>query len=156
MASLDVNRPAAQEQLAVLGEQTSVATLPIIPGQQPVDEGEADRGSRLQTYQPGCGNNWSVAVIYIWSLTSPPECTPRHCRPKFLPKIFPCVSVGSFEKLGNLFSNILYLSVCYPYTPPVVGRHAGWFLSVSACGPASCPGSAAVRRPSARLRTVID
>jgi len=37
MASLDVNRPAAQEQLAVLGEQTSVATLPIVVGQQPVD-----------------------------------------------------------------------------------------------------------------------
>lgn len=37
MASLDVNRPAAQEQLAVLGTQTDVATLPIIPGQQPVD-----------------------------------------------------------------------------------------------------------------------
>ncbi|GGC17734.1 signal recognition particle protein [Novosphingobium marinum] len=37
MASLDVNRPAAQEQLAVLGEQTGVATLPIIQGQQPVD-----------------------------------------------------------------------------------------------------------------------
>ncbi|MCW1430103.1 signal recognition particle protein [Novosphingobium sp. JCM 18896] len=37
MASLDVNRPAAQEQLAVLGEQVGVATLPIISGQQPVD-----------------------------------------------------------------------------------------------------------------------
>ena len=37
MASLDVNRPAAQEQLAVLGEQTGVATLPIVVGQQPVD-----------------------------------------------------------------------------------------------------------------------
>ena len=37
MASLDVNRPAAQEQLAVLGEQANVATLPIIQGQQPVD-----------------------------------------------------------------------------------------------------------------------
>ncbi|MBV1686518.1 signal recognition particle protein [Novosphingobium sp. G106] len=37
MASLDVNRPAAQEQLAVLGEQVGVATLPIIAGQQPVD-----------------------------------------------------------------------------------------------------------------------
>ncbi len=37
MASLDVNRPAAQEQLAVLGEQVSVATLPIVEGQQPVD-----------------------------------------------------------------------------------------------------------------------
>ncbi len=37
MASLDVNRPAAQEQLAVLGEQVGVATLPIIAGQAPVD-----------------------------------------------------------------------------------------------------------------------
>jgi signal recognition particle subunit SRP54 len=37
MASLDVNRPAAQEQLTVLGTQTSVATLPIVAGQQPVD-----------------------------------------------------------------------------------------------------------------------
>ncbi len=37
MASLDVNRPAAQEQLAVLGEQTGVATLPVIAGQLPVD-----------------------------------------------------------------------------------------------------------------------
>jgi len=37
MASLDVNRPAAQEQLAVLGTQASVATLPIVAGQQPVD-----------------------------------------------------------------------------------------------------------------------
>lgn len=37
MASLDVQRPAAQEQLRVLGEQVEVATLPIIAGQQPVD-----------------------------------------------------------------------------------------------------------------------
>jgi signal recognition particle subunit SRP54 len=37
MASLDVNRPAAQDQLKVLGEQVDVVTLPIIPGQQPVD-----------------------------------------------------------------------------------------------------------------------
>ena len=37
MASLDVNRPAAQEQLQVLGTQVDVATLPIIQGQQPVD-----------------------------------------------------------------------------------------------------------------------
>lgn len=36
MASLDVNRPAAQDQLAVLGEQAGVATLPIVAGQQPV------------------------------------------------------------------------------------------------------------------------
>lgn len=37
MASLDVQRPAAQEQLRVLGEQAEVATLPIVAGQQPVD-----------------------------------------------------------------------------------------------------------------------
>jgi signal recognition particle subunit SRP54 len=37
MASLDVNRPAAQEQLKVLGEQVDVLTLPIVVGQQPVD-----------------------------------------------------------------------------------------------------------------------
>ena len=35
LASLDVRRPAAQEQLAVLGEQVEVATLPIIAGQTP-------------------------------------------------------------------------------------------------------------------------
>jgi signal recognition particle subunit SRP54 len=37
MASLDTRRPAAQEQLAVLGTQTGTATLPIIPGQGPVE-----------------------------------------------------------------------------------------------------------------------
>ncbi|MET4665671.1 signal recognition particle protein [Sphingomonas sp. PvP056] len=37
MASLDVNRPNAQEQLAVLGTQAEVSTLPIVAGQQPVD-----------------------------------------------------------------------------------------------------------------------
>jgi signal recognition particle subunit SRP54 len=37
MASLDVARPAAQEQLAVLGRQADVATLPVVPGQQPVE-----------------------------------------------------------------------------------------------------------------------
>ncbi len=37
LASLDVQRPAAQEQLAVLGAQIRVATLSIIAGQQPVD-----------------------------------------------------------------------------------------------------------------------
>ena len=35
MASLDTRRPAAQEQLRVLGEQTGVATLPVIEGQGP-------------------------------------------------------------------------------------------------------------------------
>lgn len=37
MASLDVRRPAAQEQLKILGEQVGVKTLPIIEGQMPVD-----------------------------------------------------------------------------------------------------------------------
>ena len=35
MASLDTRRPAAQEQLAVLGQQIGVATLPVIMGQEP-------------------------------------------------------------------------------------------------------------------------
>ena len=36
LASLDVQRPAAQEQLAVLGRQIGVASLPIVPGERPV------------------------------------------------------------------------------------------------------------------------
>jgi signal recognition particle subunit SRP54 len=35
MASLDVRRPAAMEQLAVLGKQVAVDTLPVVSGQQP-------------------------------------------------------------------------------------------------------------------------
>jgi signal recognition particle subunit SRP54 len=37
MASLDTRRPAAQEQLRQLGEQTGVATLPVIAGQGPAE-----------------------------------------------------------------------------------------------------------------------
>jgi signal recognition particle subunit SRP54 len=37
LASLDTRRPAAQEQLKVLGEQADVASLPIVPGQSPVE-----------------------------------------------------------------------------------------------------------------------
>jgi signal recognition particle subunit SRP54 len=37
MASLDTRRPAAMEQLRVLGEQTGVAVLPIVAGQMAVD-----------------------------------------------------------------------------------------------------------------------
>src|SRR5207237_5250312 len=36
MAGLDVQRPAAQEQLAQLGRQSGVATLPIVAGERPV------------------------------------------------------------------------------------------------------------------------
>ena len=37
MVSLDIYRPAAQEQLKTLGEQNNILTLPIIEGQQPSD-----------------------------------------------------------------------------------------------------------------------
>ncbi len=51
MASLDVARPAAQEQLAVLGRQADVATLPIVPGQPPVEIARrALNAARLQGY----------------------------------------------------------------------------------------------------------
>ncbi len=51
MASLDVKRPAAQEQLAVLGQQVGVDTLPIIPGQDPVAIAKrAETAARLQGY----------------------------------------------------------------------------------------------------------
>jgi signal recognition particle subunit SRP54 len=51
MASLDVNRPAAQEQLRILGEQVNVATLPIITGQQPVDIAKrAMQSAKLQGF----------------------------------------------------------------------------------------------------------
>src|SRR5690606_17261800 len=51
MASLDVNRPAAQEQLAVLGTQVDVATLPIVPGQQPDEIAQrALQAAKLQGY----------------------------------------------------------------------------------------------------------
>jgi signal recognition particle subunit SRP54 len=51
MASLDVARPAAQEQLAVLGRQTDVDTLPIVAGQQPVDIAKrALQSAKLQGY----------------------------------------------------------------------------------------------------------
>ena len=51
MASLDVKRPAAQEQLRQLGEQTSVDTLPVIEGQTPVDiAARAQQAAKLGGY----------------------------------------------------------------------------------------------------------
>jgi signal recognition particle subunit SRP54 len=51
MASLDVARPAAQEQLAVLGRQANVDTLPIVPGQPPVEIARrALQSAKLQGY----------------------------------------------------------------------------------------------------------
>jgi signal recognition particle subunit SRP54 len=51
MASLDVARPAAQEQLAVLGRQANVDTLPVVSGQQPVEIARrALQAAKLQAY----------------------------------------------------------------------------------------------------------
>ena len=51
MASLDVKRPAAQEQLAVLAGQVGVDTLPIVLGQDPVAIAKrAETTARLQGY----------------------------------------------------------------------------------------------------------
>jgi signal recognition particle subunit SRP54 len=51
MASLDTRRPAAQEQLRVLGEQTKVDTLPIVAGQTPQQiAGRALEAARLAAY----------------------------------------------------------------------------------------------------------
>ena len=36
LASLDVQRPAAQEQLAVLGRQIGITSLPVVPGENPL------------------------------------------------------------------------------------------------------------------------
>jgi signal recognition particle subunit SRP54 len=43
LASLDVQRPAAQEQLAVLAQEAGVESLPIVPGQGPVAIAERAR-----------------------------------------------------------------------------------------------------------------
>jgi signal recognition particle subunit SRP54 len=51
MASLDTRRPAAMEQLAVLGQQVGVMTLPIVAGQTPVQiAGRAQQAARLGGY----------------------------------------------------------------------------------------------------------
>jgi len=51
MAGLDTSRPAAQDQLRVLGEQAKVQTLPVITGQRPVDIAErALQAGRLGGY----------------------------------------------------------------------------------------------------------
>ncbi|MEL6735975.1 MAG: signal recognition particle protein [Pseudomonadota bacterium] len=51
MASLDVRRPAAQEQLRQLGEQTGIDTLPIVDGQSPVQiASRAEQAAHLGGY----------------------------------------------------------------------------------------------------------
>ena len=47
MASLDIYRPAAMEQLAVLGRDLDIPTLPIVAGQKP----RADRATRARSRQ---------------------------------------------------------------------------------------------------------
>ncbi|HVY21455.1 MAG TPA: signal recognition particle protein, partial [Bauldia sp.] len=51
LASLDTRRPAAQEQLRVLGVQAGIDTLPIVAGQQPVEIARrAEQAGRLGGY----------------------------------------------------------------------------------------------------------
>lgn len=51
MASLDTRRPAAQEQLKILGEQANIDTLPIVKGQTPQQiAGRAMQAARLGGY----------------------------------------------------------------------------------------------------------
>lgn len=51
MASLDTQRPAAQDQLEQLGQQTKIATLPIIKGQTPLEIAKrAMETGRLEGY----------------------------------------------------------------------------------------------------------
>jgi signal recognition particle subunit SRP54 len=51
MASLDTRRPAAMEQLAVLGRQVEVDTLPVVEGQTPVQiAGRAIQAAKLGGY----------------------------------------------------------------------------------------------------------
>lgn len=51
MASLDTQRPAAQDQLRILGEQTGVTTLPIMAGQTPLEiTRRALQSAKLESY----------------------------------------------------------------------------------------------------------
>ena len=56
LASLDTRRPAAQEQLRVLGEQAQVATLPIVMGEQPVSIAK-------RALQMGKLEAWDVVIL---------------------------------------------------------------------------------------------
>ena len=56
MASLDVKRPAAQEQLRQLGEQIGVDTLPVIEGQTPVEIAK-------RTHQAGKLGGYDVVIL---------------------------------------------------------------------------------------------
>ena len=67
MASLDTRRPAAMEQLAVLGRQVGIDTLPIVAGQTPVQIANA-RASRRRG-----------SAATTWCCSTPPA-APRSTR----------------------------------------------------------------------------
>lgn len=83
MASLDTRRPAAMEQLRVLGEQAKVSTLPIIDGQTPVQIAKrAMEAGRLGGYDVvmldtagrlSIDEELMVEVQQIHGLTNPAE-----------------------------------------------------------------------------------
>ncbi len=51
LASLDTHRPAAQEQLGILGRQAGIDCLPVVAGESPVEiTGRAMRTGRLEGY----------------------------------------------------------------------------------------------------------
>src|SRR3546814_7672408 len=56
MASLDVRRPAAQEQQKVRGQQAGVATLPSVPGEPPV-------ASARRAMQSGALEGYDVVLL---------------------------------------------------------------------------------------------
>src|SRR5271167_612049 len=56
MASLDTRRPAAMEQLAVLGRQVGIDTLPVVAGQTPV---------QIATRAPQAGRLGSFDVVLL-------------------------------------------------------------------------------------------
>ena len=64
LASLDVQRPAAQLQLAQLAERAGVASLPIIPGQTPLRDRRPRHGS------------WAGANSTTWWSSTPPAASP--------------------------------------------------------------------------------
>ena len=58
MASLDIYRPAAMEQLAVLGRDLDIPTLPIVAGQKP----RADRASARWKPASSAATTWCCST----------------------------------------------------------------------------------------------
>jgi len=57
MASLDIYRPAAMEQLAVLGRDLDIPTLPIVAGQKP-----AQIAKRALELQNSAATTWCCSI----------------------------------------------------------------------------------------------